>query len=128
MNAAAAAGLVACPISMIRNAPRRLAEILELPARVVPIAGLCLGFPAQARQVSPRLALDATVHLDRMGQPDDDAAVDEFDRRYVAARTAVMPASAPAPRPWSEERVDQYAQPQRDDWGAFVRSAGFDLS
>ncbi len=127
MRAADSAGLVSCPISMIRNAPARLAEVLELPARVVPVAGLCLGHPAQQRRVNPRLALDATFHVDRIGTPDDDAATDEFDRRYIAARTAVLPASAPAPRAWSDERADQYAEPQRADWGSFVRSRDFDL-
>ena len=128
INAAGAAGLVGCPISMIRNAPERLAEILELPPRVVPVAGLCLGFPAQARQVNPRLPLAATFHVDGIGTPDDDAAIDDFDRRYVAARRAVLPPGAAAPRAWSDERADQYAQPQRADWGTFVRSMDFDLS
>lgn len=128
MHAAGAAGLVCCPISMIRNAPERLAQILELPERIVPVAGLCLGYPAQTRQPNPRLRLDATFHVDRIGAPDDDAAVDDFDRRYVAARAALMPPSAPPPRPWSDERADQYAEPQRADWGRFVRSMNFDLS
>ncbi|MFM1987319.1 MAG: hypothetical protein RJA99_276 [Pseudomonadota bacterium] len=127
IHAAGAAGLVACPISMIRNHPARLAEILELPSRVVPIAGLCLGRPAQTRRVNPRLGLDATVHVDRIGEPDDDAATDAFDRRYQAARAAVMPPPAPPGRPWSDERADQYAAPQRADWGTFVRARGFDL-
>jgi nitroreductase len=128
LNAAGAAGLGGCPISMIRNHPRRLADILELPERVVPVAGLCLGWPAQVRRVNPRLPLAATFHVDRIGSPDDDAAIDEFDRRYVAARAAVLPPTAAPPRAWSDERAEQYAKPQRADWGAFVRSMDFDLS
>jgi nitroreductase/FMN reductase [NAD(P)H] len=128
INAAGAAGLVSCPISMIRNAPQRLAEILELPARVVPIAGLCVGWPTQARRVNPRLSLEASFHVDTIGRPDDDAATDEFDRRYVQARAAVLPVDAPEPRAWSDERADQYASPQRADWGRFVRDQGFDLA
>lgn len=127
LNAAGAAGLVACPISMIRNQPARLAQILELPPRIVPVAGLCLGWPVRARRVNPRLGLDATFHVDRIGEVDDDASIDAFDRRYLGARAAVLPASAPPGRPWSDERADQYASAQRADWGAFVRAAGFDL-
>ena len=127
INAAAATGLACCPISMIRNAPRRLAEILELPGRLVPVAGLCLGYPERMRAVVPRLALAATLHQDRFGTGDDDAAQDDFDRRYIAARAAVPQASATTPRAWSDERVQQYATAQRDDWGKFVRAAGFDL-
>ncbi|MEZ5649546.1 MAG: nitroreductase family protein [Burkholderiaceae bacterium] len=127
IDAAAALGLVACPISMVRNAPARVAEILELPQRIVPVAGLCLGYPVQHRRVNPRLSLDATFHVDGIGEPDDDAEADEFDQRYIAARNAVLPDSAPRARPWSDERADQYAQSQRGDWGAFVRSKGFEL-
>lgn len=128
INAASAVGLVSCPISMIRNHPQRLADILQLPERVVPVAGLCLGWPAQARQVNPRLPLNATFHVDSIGTPDDDAAVDDFDRRYVQARAAVLPSSAPPPRAWSDERADQYAETQRADWGGFVRAMKFDIN
>lgn len=128
INAAGAAGLVGCPISMIRNHPRQLAEILDLPERVVPVAGLCLGWSSQSRCVNPRLPLAATFHVDGIGALDDDAAVDDFDRRYVAARTTVLPSTAPPPRAWSDERAEQYAAPQRADWGAFVRAMNFDLS
>lgn len=128
IQAASAAGLVSCPISMVRNQPELLAQILELPERVVPVAGLCIGYPSQPRRANPRLALDATFHVDRIGKPDDDAAVDDFDRRYVAGRAAVLPPGAAPPRRWSDERADQYASPQRADWGSFVRSMNFDLS
>lgn len=128
IHAAGAAGLVSCPISMVRNHPERLAEILELPSRVVPVAGLCIGWPAQQRQVNPRLSLDTSFHVDGIGIPDDDAAMDDFDRRYVASRSAVLPPNSPTPRTWSVERTEQYASPQRDDWGTFVRSKNFNLT
>ena len=128
ITAARAIGLVTCPISLIRNAPRRVASILELPDRVVPVAGLCAGYPARSLAVRPRLPLSATVHIDGIGERDDDADCDAFDARYVQARNAVLPPEAQPARPWSDERSDQYAAGQRADWGAFVRSAGFDLS
>jgi len=128
INAASAAGLVACPISMIRNEPQQLKSILELPELVVPVAGLCLGWPVHERSVNPRLSLDATFHVDRIGLHDDDTAISEFDQRYVAARTRSLAPDSPDPRAWSEERVEQYATPQRADWGHFVRDQNFDLS
>jgi nitroreductase len=127
INAAGAIGLTSCPISMIRNAPDRLAEVLELPERIIPVAGLCVGYPVQERSVSPRIALDAVFHVDRINAVNEDAAIDDFDRRYVETRKAVLPPSAPSPRPWSDERVDQYAEPQRADWGRFVRAMKFDV-
>lgn len=127
IQAAGALGLAGCPISLVRNAPYDVARILELPDRIVPLAGLCLGFPAQARRVNPRLGLRSTFHVDAIGEADDDAAADEFDARYVAARAAVLPAGAPPAGPWSDEKVEQYAASQREDWGDFVRSKGFGL-
>ncbi|MEZ5738321.1 MAG: nitroreductase family protein [Burkholderiaceae bacterium] len=125
IQAAGAAGLACCPISMLRNEPEALTAILELPERVVPVAGLCIGYPAQARPINPRLSLRATLHEDRYGKVDDDALTDEFDTRYVAARAAALPADAPAPRRWSDERAYQYAQSHRPGWGAYVRSRKF---
>ncbi|MEZ5657142.1 MAG: nitroreductase family protein [Burkholderiaceae bacterium] len=127
IQAASIAGLVSCPISMIRNAPARIAQTLELPARVVPVAGLCVGYPREARRINPRLPLAATLHIDRIGESDDDASCDEFDQRYLAARQAVLPPGAKPARRWSDERADQYAASQREDWGHFVRERGFAL-
>jgi nitroreductase len=130
INAAGAVGLVGCAISMLRNHAERLAQILELPQRVVPVAGLCVGYPTAESLVhpaiNPRLPLQATFHTDRMGDADDDAAIDAFDARYIAARAVQSGGAAPA-RAWSAERVHQYTTPQRDGWGRFVRSQGFDL-
>lgn len=126
LDAAEAIGLVACPISMIRNQPEQLAQILELPERVVPVVGLCLGYPDQPRQPVPRLGLAATLHRDGMAHCDDDTLIDDFDQR-LAARKAVLPAGSATPSTWSDERVRQYAMPQRADWGAFVRRQGFEL-
>ena len=126
INAAAAIGLVSCPISLLRNQADSLAQILALPDRVVPVAGLCIGYPAASTALNPRLPLAATFHTDRIGAIDDDAAVDDFDARYIAARAAQSAGTAP-PRAWSAERLHQYSAAQREDWGRFVRAQGFDL-
>lgn len=144
MRAAAAVGMVCCPISVLRDQARALAEILQMPQHVFPIAGLCLGFPAQAQSVNPRLGLQATVQIDRYPQTSHglqsvvgdaaadatmDAAVDAYDQRYVAVRSARLPADAANAKPpmsWSQEKLKQYAQAQRQDWGEFLRTQGFD--
>jgi nitroreductase len=128
IRAAAAVGLVCCPISVLRDQAPRLAAILALPDHVVPIAGLCLGFPVAARSITPRLPLAATLHTDRFDDADADRHIDEFDRRYIEARERHLPRTPQQPASWSDERTRQYASPQRADWGRFVRSRGFDLS
>lgn len=142
MRAAAAVGMVCCPISVLRDEAHALAEILQMPAHVFPIAGLCVGFPAQSQSVNPRLGLQATLHTDRYGQAQGadgareadghaciDAVVDEYDRRYVGVRASRLPpevAAAKPPMSWSQEKLRQYAQAQREDWGDFLRAKGFD--
>jgi nitroreductase/FMN reductase [NAD(P)H] len=131
VRAAEAAGLVCCPISVLRDRAAELAETLAMPDHVFPVAGLCLGYPVRGRSINPRLSLRATFHTDRFDDRDDrdaDALLDEFDRRYVAARSRSAPASAKPPQPWTDEKARQYAAAQRADWGAFVRSRKFGLS
>src|SRR5205823_10933360 len=63
--AAETIGLGTCPISVLRNRIGEVAEIVELPDKVFPVAGLCLGYPAQPGHISMRLPPEATVHVDR---------------------------------------------------------------
>src|SRR6516165_6823231 len=46
IRAAEAVGLGCCPISAIRDDPRAVSDLLHLPDRVIPVAGLCVGWPA----------------------------------------------------------------------------------
>jgi nitroreductase/FMN reductase [NAD(P)H] len=130
--AAEAAGLGCCPISLVRNRPRELAELLALPPLTFPVAGLTLGWPADEGTLSPRLPLAATVHAGRF----DDARARALIAAYDARRQAIQPfarqrdparfGTAPA-YGWSVDKARQYADPQRADWGAFVRAQGFRL-
>lgn len=127
IHAANAVGLVCCPISMLRDQADQLTRILDLPERVFPVAGLCVGYPVQTLSVNPRLSLKATLHTDRIGQTDSAALVAEFDERYLTARSAHAAAGV-NPQRWSDERARQYATPQRAHWGSYVRAQKFDLS
>src|SRR5262249_54357939 len=53
IRAAEAVGLGCCPISAIRDHPKIVSDLLDLPDRVIPVAGLCVGWPAQAGGVPP---------------------------------------------------------------------------
>ena len=48
ITAAEALGLGCCPISVVRNHVEKLSERLALAPSVFPVAGLCVGYPAQA--------------------------------------------------------------------------------
>ena len=130
--AAEAVGLGTCPISAIRNHPEQVAAVLALPAHVFPVAGLCIGWPRHPGTLSPRLRLAATVHVDTH----DDAGLDADIAEYDARRNVEKPFDTrrrddlfgtEAPYCWSEDKARQYAQPERQGWGRFVRARGFRL-
>ena len=130
--AAELVGLGTCPISAIRNHPDEVAKVLALPPFVFPVAGLCIGWPKHAGTLSPRLRLGATVHLDAHDDATLDADIAEYDARRNAgkpfdARRRDDLFGADAPYGWSEDKARQYAQPERQDWGRFVRARGFRL-
>lgn len=132
VQAAELAGLGSCPISEIRNHAATVSALLELPDRVFPIAGLTLGFPASKEPMSPRLALDATVHVDRYARENVDTELERYDLRRVRDRPYRRQRNperfGTAERyGWTEEKLRQYADPQRADFGAFVRAKGFRL-
>jgi nitroreductase len=131
IRAAESIGLVCCPISVLRDQAQALAELLALPRQVFPLAGLCVGWPAATRGINPRLALGATLHIDRYKDAESDPWVDDFDARYQALqaqRRGAAPAKDTAPPSWSQERVAMYSRSQRADWGAFARRQGFDTT
>lgn len=130
--AAEAVGLTTTPISAIRNRPEAAAEALGLPMHVFPVAGLCVGWPAHPGSISPRLPLATTVHTDRHDGAGLDGQIAEYDARrnltrpYRETRQDDVFGVSPD-YGWSEDKARQYARPERQDWGAFLRARGFRL-
>ena len=132
IRAAEAAGLGCCPISAIRDHAALVSELLALPDKVVPVAGLCVGWPAEQRDITPRLGLDTTVHHGRFDDSDLAGKIDAYDRRREAYRPFARQRDpkrfgTAAVYGWSEDKARQYAEPLRADFGAFVRAKGFKL-
>ncbi len=132
LRAAEAVGLGCCPISVIRDHASVISEMLKLPEKVVPVAGMCVGWPAEAGGITPRLSLDLTVHEERFDEGDLGQHIDAYDRRRAATRPY---RNQREPERfgraefygWSEDKARQYATPLRADFGAFVRAKGFHL-
>jgi len=131
IRAADAVGLGTCPISVIRDHSAKVSEMLGLPQRVIPVAGMTVGWPSEAGHISPRLSLSSTVHEGRYDEGDLAARIEAYDKR----RAAIHPYKPRDPARWgdvpfygwSEDKARQYAEPQRTDFGAFVRGSGFKL-
>jgi hypothetical protein len=62
-----------------------VSELLYLPDRAFPIAGLCVGWPAQPGEITPRLSLQTTVIADGYSARDLAAEIDA-DRCRAALR------------------------------------------
>ena len=130
--AAESVGLGTCPISVLRNQADLVAGILALPARVFPVAGLCVGYPASAGHISLRLPQSATVHRD--GYDDSHLAeqIDAYDRERHS-RHAITPDQERNPerfRPvefygWSEDKARQAASPEGQAFAPYLRRSGF---
>ena len=132
IRAAEAVGLGICPISHVRNRPDVLTRLLELPEGVFPVAGLCVGYPAEAGRITPRLPLEVTVHVDRYDETGIQDRIEAYDRRrdallpYRKQRSPDRYADV-AFYGWSEDKARQYSVPERTDFGAYVRRQGFSL-
>ncbi len=132
LRAAEAVGLGCCPISVIRDHAATISEMLGLPEKVIPVAGMCLGWPAEQGGITPRLSLGTTVHEEKFSEGDLSADVDGYDRRRAGVwpyRNQRDPAQFGRAEfyGWSEDKARQYAVPLRADFGAFVHSKGFHL-
>jgi nitroreductase/FMN reductase [NAD(P)H] len=131
LAAADAAGLGTCPISVIRDHSQKVSDMLKLPQRVIPVAGMCVGWPSEKGHISPRLGLETTLHQGRYDEGNLAERIDAYDRR----RAAIHPYKPRDPARWgeaafygwSEDKARQYGVPQRADFGAFVRRKGFCL-
>jgi nitroreductase/FMN reductase [NAD(P)H] len=133
LRAAEAVGLGCCPISVIRDFSPVVSELFELPDRVFAVSGMCVGWPADTPPITPRLGLDLTLHRDRYDDGAFAARIAASDSRR-AARMPYRRQRDPArwgtveEYGWSEDKARQYADPQRANFGAFVRGKGFRLS
>ena len=132
VTAAEALGLGCCPISGIRNDARAVSQLLNLPDHVFPFAGLAFGFPMEPAPVSKRLPLSATYHTDSYEDRHLEDVVETYDderlRAQPYAQQRLTNVFGEAERyTWSEDKIRQYSQPERADFGAFLAEKGFRL-
>lgn len=132
--AAESVGLGCCPISEVRDEIEQLAELLDLPSFVVPVAAMAVGHRVEPPSITQRLPLEVTVHTNRYDETglaerimDYDLRRHQSDPRPAAEQRDVDRFGVAEVYGWSEDRTRQYAVPARDDFGDFVRAQGFRL-
>jgi nitroreductase len=131
--AAESQGLGTCPISVLRNRIAEVAPILALPDKVFPVAGLCLGYPAQQGFVSMRLPMEATVHVDAYDDRGLTEAADLYDRRRDARHSIAGNQRAPERfgtaefYGWSEDKARQAMAQEGKGFASWLKARGFTL-
>ncbi|WP_202302804.1 oxygen-insensitive NADPH nitroreductase [Dryocola clanedunensis] len=87
-TAAESLGLGGVYIGGIRNSIETVTELLGLPQHVLPLFGLCLGWPDQDHGVKPRMPAAMLVHENQYQPVDEDvlAAYDEEMAQYYLSR------------------------------------------
>ncbi len=82
MTAAESLGLGGVYIGGIRNSIEAVTELLQLPKYVLPLFGLCLGWPADDPDVKPRMPEAMLVHENHY-QPLDTSVLADYDEELA---------------------------------------------
>ena len=119
--AAESIGLGGVFIGSIRNDLARVGELLGCPQGVVPIVGLCLGYPDQTPMKRERLPLDVILSENRFQAAPADAlqAYNDNVQAYYRTRDGV------AQMDWAQQIRNQFCREVRPDLLRYLQAQGF---
>ena len=123
MLGAESEGLGAVFIGGIRNDPAQVAELLELPEQVIPVFGLCLGWPDAEPDLKPRLPVEVVLHTDKYDASRCESDVDAYDQQihdYYLSRGDNQKTSN-----WSEQTAAAVQLKKREHLLGFLQKQGF---
>jgi nitroreductase len=120
--AAESQGLGGVYIGGIRNAPQVIVDQLALPKWVLPVFGMCLGWPDEDNEVKPRMPVDFVLHQDRYQETSGErmAGYDAEMAAYYASRGANVKLSD-----WSSATARAMQGKKRTHMLDFLRAQGF---
>ncbi|WP_299808921.1 oxygen-insensitive NADPH nitroreductase [uncultured Shewanella sp.] len=124
MLAAESMGLGGVYIGGIRNDPQQVTELLDLPKHVLPLFGMCLGYPAKMPQLKPRLPLSIVIHQERYQSLDKQelAKYDQHIQAYYASRSSNNKQTS-----WSELIKATLSKESRPFMQAYINGQGFNI-
>jgi len=128
--AAEAAGLGCCPISAVREFTEQVAEFCQMPDGVYPLAGLCLGYPEGAQDISVRLPMSASLHKDTYNEKNLRANIKDYDKRreeispYESQRQIDLYGLSDS-YGWSCDKARQTSHTERLSFKSYIRKHGF---
>lgn len=110
-------------IGAIRNNPEEVTRLLKLPHLVVPLFGLCLGYPDQHPAIKPRLPVDTVLHTNQYDSgrfKRELASYEQTTSDYYRKRTAGRITSG-----WSQQMAQKIEKESRPRLLEFLKSQGF---
>ncbi|WP_377888504.1 oxygen-insensitive NADPH nitroreductase [Alkalihalobacillus sp. R86527] len=129
-NAAIAAesmGLGICYIGGLRNSLAEVSDLLNLPSKVIPLFGLCVGYPIQTPDKKPRLPIRNIYHVDEY-EPNKEEFIKglkEYDATissYYHDRTKGQRNAG-----WTSLMANKLGKPVRTYMKQFLQNKGFPL-
>ena len=122
MIAAESLGLGGVYIGGLRNNLPQITELLAIPQYVLPLFGMCLGYPAQQPQLKPRLPSSFIVHENRY-QPLNKQTLSDYDHtmeQYYSNRTDQKRSDT-----WSHHISKQLMKEQRNYMLDYLHQQGW---
>ncbi len=131
--AAESLGLGFCYIGAIRNNPREVIQLLNLPRLTFPLVGMTLGWPVQPPLVRPRLPLEVVLHWEQYNPEDEEIHLQNYDQAMIATgiytgRQVSATDSIPEEEyGWREHTARRVSQVLRPHLRAVLQDQGFEL-
>ena len=123
MIAAESLGLGGVYIGGIRNDPKTVCDLLNIPKHVYPLFGMCLGFPAEVKEQKPRLPVD--IILKEEVYQEDKAPLKPYNtvcQKYYQERS-----KGPREETWTRQISKMVGQVSRPHMRAFLKDKGFEF-
>lgn len=125
ITAAESLGLGTVPIGGIRRSPLEYIELLNLPEYVIPVSGLCIGYPSDIPALGPRLPKAAIFHEEKYKENIQDE-IKEFNHIHSEATKGRQSGGST----WTQRMANFYKDPfyvndGYKDVGKMLKQQGF---
>ncbi|MBF0795468.1 oxygen-insensitive NADPH nitroreductase [Mammaliicoccus lentus] len=128
MIAAESMGLGGVYIGGVRLNIEKLSELLELPKYVIPLVGLCIGYPAEEKaQLKPRLPKEVVMHHNKYEEfsLEDIEDYDQEMKKYYENRPIRAPFTAKKVKGWSDHIDDHLERSIQPNILSYLNKQGY---
>ena len=131
--AAESLGLGCCYIGAIRNSPREVIELLDLPHLTFPLVGMTVGWPLQESMIRPRLPLEAVLHWEQYDHQNESVHLEKYDQEMIDTgiyQGRQVSAEDPLPTAqygWTEHSARRVSLTLRPHLREVLLDMGFDM-